>query len=238
MSAVIEPGRPRHNRRAGDRIARTEFMSRADALQHDRITTARFRRRGLVHDSEGDAAIISRAVACAKAGDREAVRYLYIRYAEHVYSYVATIVRDPHEAEDVTQHVFAKLMTALPKYEADRAPFPAWMLRVARNVAVDHLRQLRAIPCEVVHGEDRDADTADDERQRNLDLRQGLASLPDDQREVVVLRHVVGLSPSEISDRLGKTESSIHGLHNRGRGALRSVLAEMGSGPTTRAQAA
>ena len=215
-------------------MSTTEFLASADALQQSRDTTARFRRRGTLTESACDAAIVSRAVTCAKAGDREAWRYLYIRYAEHIYSYVATIVRDPYEAEDVTQHVFAKLMTTLPKYEERRTPFAAWMLRVARNVAVDHLRQLRAIPCEEVRGDDAADRRAEDDCQRNIALRHGLASLPDDQREVVVLRHLVGLSPSEIADRLGKTESSVHGLHNRGRGALRSVLVEMDSGPATR----
>jgi RNA polymerase sigma-70 factor (ECF subfamily) len=47
-----------------------------------------------------------------------------------------------------------------------------------------------------------------------------------------VLRHVVGLSPGEIAGRLGRTEPSIHGLHHRGRGALRSALSEMECAPT------
>jgi RNA polymerase sigma-70 factor (ECF subfamily) len=219
-------------------MSSTEFTQRADALQHDRLTTTRFRPRPALADSSGDVVIVARAVARAREGDREALRYLYVRYAEHVYGYVSNIVRDSHEAEDVTQHVFAKLMTALPKYEERRAPFAAWLLRVARNVAFDHLRQLRAIPCEEVRSDEQSDAGAEDERQRSILLRQSLASLPDDQREVVVLRHLVGLSPSEIANRMGKTESSVHGLHNRGRGTLRLALTEMGSGPTTRVQAA
>ena len=57
------------------------------------------------------------AVARAKEGDREAVRYLYLRYSDNVYGYVRSIVRDDYEAEDITQHVFAKLMAVLPKDE-------------------------------------------------------------------------------------------------------------------------
>ena len=57
------------------------------------------------------------AVARAKQGDREALRYLYVSYSHNIYGYVRSIVRDDHEAEDVTQHVFAKLMTALGKYD-------------------------------------------------------------------------------------------------------------------------
>ena len=187
------------------------------------------------HGAAGEAEV-ARAVARAKQGDREALGYLYIRFADDVYGYVASIVRDRHEAEDVTQHVFAKLLTALPKYEEGRAPFAAWILRVARNVAIDHLRQMRAVPCEEVR--DDTGDTEDDGRQRSLLLRQALADLPADQRQVVMLRHVAGLSPGEIAHRLGKTESSVHGLHHRGRGALRAVLIALDSGPATRATAA
>jgi RNA polymerase sigma-70 factor (ECF subfamily) len=57
--------------------------------------------------------------------------------------------------------------------------------------------------------------------------------LPHDQLEVLVLRHVAGLSPGEIAERLGKTEASIHGLHHRGRGALRQALVEIDAAPVT-----
>src|SRR5215204_4737052 len=82
----------------------------------------------------GERRVVCEAVALAKAGDQEALRFLYLRYADNVYGYVRGIVRDDHEAEDVTQHVFAKLMTILPKYERRSVPFAAWILRVARNV--------------------------------------------------------------------------------------------------------
>jgi RNA polymerase sigma-70 factor (ECF subfamily) len=182
--------------------------------------------------------VVAQAVARAKAGDQEAVRFLYMRYADNVFGYVRSIVRDHHEAEDVTQHVFAKLMTALPKYEARDVPFAAWILRVARNVALDHMRQRRAIPCEEVRELEMRRDDQGDAQQVSLTLREALEVLPDEQREVVVLRHLVGLSPGEIAGRLGKTEPAIHGLHHRGRGALRTNLAERECAPAVRMKAA
>jgi RNA polymerase sigma-70 factor (ECF subfamily) len=145
---------------------------------------------------------------------------------------VASIVRDDHDAEDVTQAVFAKLITVLPKYQEREVPFSAWILRVARNVAVDHIRQRRAIPCEDVRSTSAHGDQHVSQ-ERGLMLREALGTLPPDQREVIVLRHVVGLSPGEIATRLGKSEPSIHGLHHRGRGALRRALAERGTTPMT-----
>jgi RNA polymerase sigma-70 factor (ECF subfamily) len=201
------------------------------------VLTGQFRRTARLVDDEVSNRAVDAAVARAKQGDREALRFLYVRYADHIYGYVASIVRDDHEAEDVTQHLFAKLMTALPKYEPREVPFSAWILRVARNVAVDHMRQRRAVPCEEVRemsGHEEDDDTA---RDRALGLRDALATLPEDQRQVVVMRHLVGLSPGEIAGRLGRTESSVHGLHHRGRGALRSALAEMDFAPTIAAAA-
>jgi RNA polymerase sigma-70 factor (ECF subfamily) len=196
------------------------------------VLTGSFRRSGrLVEDEAGNRAV-AQAVVRAKQGDREALRFLYVHYADHVYGYVASIVRDEHEAEDVTQQLFAKLMTALPKYEPREVPFSAWIIRVARNVALDHMRQRRAIPCDEVRQLDTHTEDDDSSRMRSLGLRDALATLPEEQRQVVVMRHLVGLTPGEIANRLGRTEPSIHGLHHRGRGALRTALSEMDCAPT------
>lgn len=207
------------------------FRARADELSTSRAT-GRFRSRTSLEEGPELNRVVAQAVARAKAGDQEAFRFLYLRYVDNVYGYVRSIVRDEYEAEDVTQHVFTKLITSLPKYEQREVPFAAWILRVARNVAVDHMRSRRAVPCEEVRElEPQHATTTQDS---TLTLHEALASLPEDQREVIVLRHVVGLSPGEIAGCLGKTEPSIHGLHHRGRGALRAVLTERDCAPCVR----
>ena len=211
------------------------FRARADELGTTR-SAGRFRSRTNLEEGPELNRIVAQAVARAKTGDQEAFRFLYLRYVDNVYGYVRSIVRDDYEAEDVTQHVFTKLITTLPKYEQRDVPFAAWILRVARNVAVDHMRVRRAVPCEEVREhEPQHENTAEDS---SLALREALATLPDDQREVIVLRHVVGLSPGEIAGRLGKSEPSIHGLHHRGRGALRAVLTERDCAPTVQTKLA
>jgi len=175
--------------------------------------------------------LVARAVDAAKRGDRDALRFLYVRYADDVFGYVRSIVHDDHEAEDITQQLFLKLPTKLAKYEERDVPLLAWLLRVARNLAMDGMRRRRAVPCEEVRGTDAQFDQTGSDRSRCLHV--ALDSLPGEQREVVVLRHVVGMSPREIARLLGKTESSIHGLHHRGRGALQRALNELDAAPAT-----
>jgi RNA polymerase sigma-70 factor (ECF subfamily) len=177
--------------------------------------------------------MVSMAVARGKEGDREAIRYLYVRYSHNIYGYVRSIVHDEHDAEDITQHVFAKLMSILRKYDERGVPFSAWIIRVARNAALDHVRQRRPIPVEEVREHDGHAGDQTVHQHRSLMLRDALATLPEDQREVLVLRHLVGLSPGEIAERLGRTEPSIHGLHHRGRRALQAELTSRDSMPST-----
>jgi RNA polymerase sigma-70 factor (ECF subfamily) len=176
--------------------------------------------------------LVSLAVKRAQAGDREALGFLYARYADNVYGYVRSIVHDEHEAEDITQHVFAKLIHVIGKYEERDVPFFAWILRVSRNVAVDHIRRQRAIPVEEVRAVDEGGDGPQDGERMN-DLREALALLPPDQREVLVLRHFAGLSPTEIAERTGRSEGSVHGLHHRGRRALKAELSSRGAAPAT-----
>jgi RNA polymerase sigma-70 factor (ECF subfamily) len=178
--------------------------------------------------------LVRRAVARAKDGDREAVRYLYLRYSDNVYGYVRTIVRDHHDAEDVTQQVFAKLITAIARYEPRGVPFVAWLLRMAHNAAVDAIRSQRMTPTAEIF--DPNVAAYEDPSDHARSLRDALAALPEDQRQVVVLRHVLGLSPVEIAAQLGRSSSSVYGLHHRGRRALCDNLEHLDSVPLTAAR--
>jgi RNA polymerase sigma-70 factor, ECF subfamily len=196
--------------------------------------TVGFRTRATLDDAPETRLKTTLAVARAKEGDHDALRFLYITYSQNIYGYVRSIVRDDHEAEDVTQHVFAKLMTSLVKYDDRGVPFFAWLIRMARNVAIDHLRANRVTPTETVLDPASPSGTDLDQGET---VRAALAALPDEQRQVVVLRHIVGLTPAEIADRMGRSESSIHGLHHRGRRTLQRELQLLDSTPSTRAPA-
>jgi RNA polymerase sigma-70 factor (ECF subfamily) len=194
------------------------------------------REPGVVPIADGDTGkevrdLERQAIAAAKAGDWDALSYLYSRYSDDVQRFIQSIVRDHHAAEDITQDVFAKLMRAIRKYEERDVPFAAWIMRVGRNAALDHLRSKRQIPVDEVWISE------DGHEQTSLEctdaLKTALADLPESQRQVLVLRHIGGLSPTEIAERLGKTEASIQGLHHRGRAALKVSLRQLGVAPVT-----
>lgn len=194
----------------------TEITSRYAGRTH-----ASYRRKvGLDRDIR--AGELDAAIARAKEGDGRAIGYLYLRFADNVYGYARSLVADDHEAEDIAQQVFTRLITAIGRYETRGVPFAAWLMRITHNTAVDHMRRQRATPCEdpLVSVEARE-----DVRQAlSSALRESFAELPDGQREVVVLRHVAGWSPAEIAARLGRSENSVHALHHRGRRALKASL--------------
>ncbi len=193
-----------------------------------------FRARKTLDNSPEATREVRLVIARAKEGDREALRHLYIRYSDNVYGFLRSIVRDDREAEDLTQQVFMKLITAIVKYEDRGVPFSGWLLLMARNVALDHMRRRRPTPTEEVFDAERHHDDGDTQ-DRARDLHAALASLPEEQRSVMIMRHVVGLSPLEIAERMGRTESSIHGLQHRGRRALKLELSRLGSAPSTNA---
>jgi RNA polymerase sigma-70 factor (ECF subfamily) len=197
------------------------------ATRYSGLNDGRFHRR-TSFDKDLRPGELAAAIDQAKAGDREAVRYLYLRFAPNVYGYARSLVRDEHEAEDVTQQVFARLMTALARYEDRGVPFSAWILRITHNMAIDHMRR-RLVLCD----ETTVPEESDDERSREIStaLRDALEELPETQRQVVVMRHLGGYSPGEIAGSIGRSQDSVHGLHHRARRALRRRLEHNESAP-------
>jgi RNA polymerase sigma-70 factor (ECF subfamily) len=179
--------------------------------------------------ADGDEWRTRRVVRAARAGDRDAMAELYVLHAPAVHAHVLRVVKDPDDADDVTQQVFAKLLTGLDRYRPGEAPFIVWVLRIARNAAIDHVRRVRAVPVDDVDdARARDEGGASEVRSA---LRAALALLPQGQRDVLLLTHLVGLSPSEIAAVLGCSVRAVHGLHYRGRLAVQATLTDLGSAP-------
>jgi len=140
-----------------------------------------------VSDNRPSRIELSRVIARAKQGDSGAIHWLYVNYSDNVYGYARSILRDEHEAEDIRQQVFVRLITSIGSYKERSVPFAAWLLRVTHNMAIDYLRRRRPILCE----EARSPNVRAEERGRELSeaLTTALSELPPIQRDVIVLRH-------------------------------------------------
>ena len=168
----------------------------------------------------------------AQGGDVEAVGKLYDRYHTRIFRYLWSRLREPQLAEDLTGEVFARMVRDLPGYRPRGIPFQAWLYRIAHNLAVDHQRMQVRHPlvslddAESLKAEGQDP-TARVERQLTVErVEQALETLDPTQREVIVLRFLVGLSLREVAAALNKTVGAIKSLQHRGLVVLRATLNE------------
>lgn len=90
---------------------------------------------------QSSAAGTAKAVAHARANDRDALRYLYVRYADEVYPLIASLSTDGRAALAVTQRLFRTLPEALGSFDAGAQEFSAWLRTAAARLAVDHGRR-------------------------------------------------------------------------------------------------
>jgi len=152
-------------------------------------------------------------------GDESAFRTLLDRHQERVFGYLLGMVRDREVANDLFQETFLKVISALSKKRGSytvQGKFLGWVLRIARNAALDHLRARKKwrdvesvgdseevdywsrIPDEAPSAEEEihQAEIADV-------LQAGIAALPEEQREVLLLRHESEMTFREIADLTG-----------------------------------
>jgi RNA polymerase sigma-70 factor (ECF subfamily) len=143
---------------------------------------------------------------------------LYQRYVDRIYHYLYMRAGNAEDAADLTQQVFLQAWRALPRYEARGAPFAAWLLRIARNVAIDAgRRRPMTIDWDYAatafeHAAEREQDPEALLLRREAFARLGavLRRLDPDKRELLVLRFVVGLTVREIAPVVGKSEAAVH----------------------------
>jgi RNA polymerase sigma-70 factor (ECF subfamily) len=140
---------------------------------------------------------------------------LYARYMPRVYRYVAARTGNREDAADITQLVFARAFASLPKYRPDRAPFVAWLFRIARNAVTDSHRRRRAtvswdgLPDAVSTIESGNPELVAERREQLTHLRAVLEQIDSTKRELLVLRYAGGLSSKEIATVVGKSESAV-----------------------------
>jgi RNA polymerase sigma-70 factor, ECF subfamily len=178
----------------------------------------------------------SSLVARATRRDYAAFERLYSLYFDRVYRYVRLRVDNPSDAEDVTATVFYRAWSRINRFSPKHdASFAVWLYRLAHNLIVDTYRRARdampldqAIEHEGAGGPTSDAETEVEWRLTLAELHMALGALTEEQREVVALRFVEGLSAREVGAIMGKQEGTVRGMQYRAIEALRRVLAVKG----------
>ena len=161
-------------------------------------------------------------------GDRAAALALTSRLAPVVFAQAFRMLGDRAEAEDVTQESLLRLWKAAPGWDATRAKITTWLYRVTSNLCINRLRKSnRNSGDEVpeVADETPGIDLKLQATARAQALQHALQTLPDRQRQAMILRHIEDLSNPEISDIMEISVEAVESLVSRGKRALASTLA-------------
>ena len=143
-------------------------------------------------------------------GDLNALEVLVLRHKDKMYTSILFLVKDKYLAEDIFQDVLIKIIDTIRggRY-TEEGKFLPWAMRIAHNLCVDHFRKVKRTPSiktsddrdifEVINFTEEGADEKMMKRQSHEKVRQMLDLLPEDQREVIILRHYADLSFKEIA---------------------------------------
>jgi RNA polymerase sigma-70 factor, ECF subfamily len=179
-------------------------------------------------------------VRLARAGDENAFQQIVRRYQRKVYSIAYGVVHNEQDALDIAQDVFIKIYNKLDRFQGKSA-FYTWLYRITVNLSIDyHRRKYKAATVEFdekILDDDKRADfklsnirnnprkIAEDTELRNTIL-QAINSLPPDQKAVITLRELEGLSYDEIAETMKCSKGTVMSRLHYGRKKLQEALKE------------
>ncbi len=165
-----------------------------------------------------DAQVTAWALAAGQ-GDRAAAA-AFVRATQPYVRRLLAVLVSPAEADDLAQETYLRAMRSLPSFSA-RSSARTWLLRIARRVAVDHVRTVVSRPRTVPLTDSHDpADRRRSGFDRQVALEQLIAALPDDRREAFVATQLLGLSYAEVADLCGCPVGTIRSRVARARADL------------------
>ena len=162
----------------------------------------------------------------AAAGDRSAQAALVHGNMPMIYRVAYRILQDEGEAEDVTQETFLRAWKALPNWKPE-ARFSTWACAVAINLCRDKLRKFKPVLMDTLPEKTDMAMTPDQQlasKPALSDINAQIASLPDRQREALILSALEGMGNKQAAAAIGITVHALEGLLGRARRTLRTVL--------------
>jgi len=172
-------------------------------------------------------------------GNTRAFDALLDRHQERIYNTILFMVKDSYLAEDLIQEIFIKIIDKLKqrKYN-EEGKFLPWALRISHNFCVDHFRKVKRTPTiktsddqdlfEVINHSDHSADYKMTRKQTHQNIQQLVDLLPEEQREIIVLRHYANLSFKEIATMTNCSINTALGRMRYGLINLRKMMNERG----------
>ena len=165
----------------------------------------------------------------AQAGDRAALEELYLVHFDHIFGYLHVTVGNRHDAEDLTTQTFVRMLESIGRFRWQKAPFSAWLFRIAHNLAMDHFRSRRRWqPEEEVPEPEGSAESSAEEEALKVLSSESMfdliESLSDEQRQVLILKFVFDFSNQEAATVLDKTEGAIKSLQHRALASLQKQM--------------
>ncbi len=170
-------------------------------------------------------------------GDEHAFTQLVERHLKTVYSFVVRCVGDEQDAEDIVQETFLKAWKNAKTYREEASKFKTWVLRIARNAAIDHLRKRKHVPFSAFDTDEGvnmlaetvpDTEALPDEQFAKAQdvelLNRALLTLPPEAREILLLHYTNGLTFLEIGEMLQQPQNTVKSRHHRAVLSLRKAL--------------
>lgn len=170
-------------------------------------------------------------------GQEHALECLINRHQEKVFTSIMMFMKDTNLAEDIFQDTFIKVIHTLRSgtYK-EEGKFAPWVMRISYNLCIDHFRRLKRNPMvatsdgfdifEVLKFADENAEDRIIRKETHHKVRKLVDSLPDEQKEVVILRHYAGLSFKEIADTTGVSINTALGRMRYALINLRKLITE------------
>ena len=177
-----------------------------------------------------------------KAGDTNAYEQLVLDNQKQVYNLAYKMVGNEQDAYDISQEAFIKAYNALGSFRED-SKFSVWLYRLTSNLCIDFLRSRSRKPAVSLSvsdedGEEKELDIADvrfspqellEKKELRRAVRRGLLSLPEDYRQILLLREINGLSYAEIGQALNLEEGTVKSRIFRARKKLCTILLKDGN---------
>jgi len=171
-------------------------------------------------------------MACLQAGLSDALAVLFDRYEKLVLSIALKIVRDPGEAEDVTQTVFLDVYRAVGQFDPRKGSTKVWLMQYAYHRAINHRQHLQVRDfyqsTELEEMKTRPVDTRAtlglSSPETKALVRQSLSALSNQQKSVIQMACYEGLSMQEIADKTGDSFANVRHHYYRGLQKLRSFI--------------